>query len=109
MGPCANLTSLAAPYCDPGRVVFKLWSFPVFIVGVAVRANRRSHTDTTPSCDATANIVEVQLKAVEKDESSDAVKVAWCSKAPEFEMSNRKTSEESPTQTMLVLSGETEQ
>lgn len=52
---------------------------------------------------------EVQLKAVEKDESSEAVKVAWWWKEPVEEMSKRKTSEESPTQTMLVLSGETEQ
>ena len=52
---------------------------------------------------------EVQLKAVEKEESSDAVKVAWWWKEPVEEMSKRKTSEESPTQTMLVLSGETEQ
>jgi len=52
---------------------------------------------------------DVQLKEVENDQSSEAVKVAWWWNAPDEEMSNRKISVESPTQTMDVLSGETEQ
>ena len=51
-------------------------SLPELNEEVAVLANRRSQTETTPSCEATANMLEVQLKAVEKEESSEAVKVA---------------------------------
>lgn len=51
----------------------------------------------------------MQLKAVEKEESSEAVKVAWWWKDPVVEISKRKSSLESPPQTILVLSGETAQ
>jgi len=35
--------------------------------GVAFRANRLSQTEITPSCEATANMLDVGLKAVEKE------------------------------------------
>ena len=51
-------------------------SLPELDAGVAVLANRRSQTETMPSWEATANILDVLLKSVEKDESTEAVKVA---------------------------------
>jgi hypothetical protein len=43
---------------------------------VAVLANLLSQIETIPSWEATANILDVELKSVEKDESTDPVKVA---------------------------------
>ena len=51
-------------------------SFPVLEAGVAVFANLLSHMETMPSWEATANILDVELKSVEKDESTEPVKVA---------------------------------
>lgn len=108
-GSFENFTNRAAPYGDPTLVVSSVLSLPEEVEGVAVLAKRRSQTDIMPSCEATANMEDVQLKEVENDQSSEAVKVAWWWNAPDEEMSNRKISVESPTQTMDVLSGETEQ
>lgn len=45
-------------------------------MGVSVRVNRLSQTDIMPSCEATANMLDVELNDVENDQSSEASKVA---------------------------------
>ena len=60
----------------PTLVVFREVSFPELDTGVAVLANLLSQIETIPSWEATANILDVELKSVEKDESTDPVKVA---------------------------------
>ena len=77
IGPSENATHLDAPFNVPGREVFNAVNFPVVFKGVAFRANRLSQMEITPSCEATANMLDVGLKAVEKEESSEPVKVAW--------------------------------